>query len=196
MNNDPARQEIVVTDIHMPFGSMVTFMVKWAIASIPALLILVVLGFVFWGVGLGLITSLGSGVRHQPAVTGTTRPGTSTKPQGPTAEEAAYTQNLTVKNVSVGRTSLGEQGVWGEVKNNGERTLREVEITIFCLDSDGKPVFEKTYQPVLVSDFAFGDEGKPLKPGYTRTFGVKLNDAPSDWKGKVEVKITKVQFQS
>jgi len=32
--------EVVVTDIHMSFGSMVTFMVKWALASIPALLIL------------------------------------------------------------------------------------------------------------------------------------------------------------
>lgn len=36
---------VVVTDIHMPFSSMVAFMVKWAIASIPALLILTVIGF-------------------------------------------------------------------------------------------------------------------------------------------------------
>lgn len=38
-------QEVVVTDINMPFGSMVGFMVKWAIAAIPALIILAVL----WG---------------------------------------------------------------------------------------------------------------------------------------------------
>ena len=31
---------VVVTDIKMPFISMVEFMVKWAIASIPALIIL------------------------------------------------------------------------------------------------------------------------------------------------------------
>jgi hypothetical protein len=31
---------VVVTDIDMPFLSMVTFMVKWALASIPAFLIL------------------------------------------------------------------------------------------------------------------------------------------------------------
>jgi hypothetical protein len=42
------RQEIVVTDIHMPFFSMVNFMVKWAIASIPAMIILFVLGVAFW----------------------------------------------------------------------------------------------------------------------------------------------------
>jgi len=34
------RQEVVITDFKMPFGSMVVFMVKWAIASIPALIIL------------------------------------------------------------------------------------------------------------------------------------------------------------
>lgn len=33
-----------ITDIDMPFSSMVGFMVKWAIASIPAFLILLMLG--------------------------------------------------------------------------------------------------------------------------------------------------------
>ncbi|HEX2851751.1 MAG TPA: hypothetical protein VHO24_00835 [Opitutaceae bacterium] len=31
---------VTVTDVRMPFGSMVVFMVKWAIASIPAAMIL------------------------------------------------------------------------------------------------------------------------------------------------------------
>lgn len=31
---------VVVTDVRMPFWSMVTFMVKWALASIPAVIIL------------------------------------------------------------------------------------------------------------------------------------------------------------
>lgn len=195
MNNNAARQEVVVTDVHMSFGSMITFMVKWAIASIPALLILMLLAFAFWAIGLGFITSLGSGVRHQPTMANTNRPGTRTQSQAPSAEETSYIEKLIVRNVSVGKTNLGEQGVWGEVKNNGERTLKEVEVTIYCLGSDGKPVFEKTYHPVLVSDFAFGEEGKVLKPGYSRTFGVKLNDAPSDWKGKVDVKVTKIALQ-
>ena len=37
------KQEVVVVDIKMPFMSMVAFMVKWVIASIPAILILVML---------------------------------------------------------------------------------------------------------------------------------------------------------
>lgn len=35
---------VVVTDIQLPFWSMVTFMVKWVIASIPAFLILMLIG--------------------------------------------------------------------------------------------------------------------------------------------------------
>ena len=43
-----------IVDIYMPFGSMVFFMVKWAIASIPAILILMVLFAIFGGFFLGI----------------------------------------------------------------------------------------------------------------------------------------------
>jgi hypothetical protein len=33
-------QRITITDIDMPFGRMVAFMVKWSFAAIPALLIM------------------------------------------------------------------------------------------------------------------------------------------------------------
>jgi hypothetical protein len=33
-------QPVTVVDIRMPFGSMVVFMIKWALASIPAVLII------------------------------------------------------------------------------------------------------------------------------------------------------------
>jgi len=36
--------EVVVTNIKMPFGSMVVFMVKLAIATIPAMIILTAVG--------------------------------------------------------------------------------------------------------------------------------------------------------
>ena len=36
--------EVVVTNIRMPFWSMVVFMIKWAVAAIPAFAILVILG--------------------------------------------------------------------------------------------------------------------------------------------------------
>ena len=51
-------QEIVINDIRMPFISMVTFMVKWAIASIPAFIILFVLFFVVFALLGGILSSL------------------------------------------------------------------------------------------------------------------------------------------
>jgi hypothetical protein len=38
---------VVVTDINMSFLSMVIFMVKWVVASIPAFIILSIIGAVF-----------------------------------------------------------------------------------------------------------------------------------------------------
>jgi len=40
---------VVVVDLEMPFASMVGFIVKWALASIPALLIILFLAFTFAG---------------------------------------------------------------------------------------------------------------------------------------------------
>ena len=48
-------QTVEISDIDMPFGSMVVFMVKWAIASIPAFLILMFLFAIFGGL-LGILT--------------------------------------------------------------------------------------------------------------------------------------------
>jgi hypothetical protein len=49
--------QVVVTDIKIPFRSMVVLMAKWAIATIPALIILSVIGsIIFW-----LITALMGG---------------------------------------------------------------------------------------------------------------------------------------
>ena len=38
--NSAEETQVVVTDIQMPFSSMVVFMVKWVLAAIPAFLIL------------------------------------------------------------------------------------------------------------------------------------------------------------
>lgn len=51
--NGGIEQQVVVTDIRMPFWSMVIFMVKWAVAAIPAALIL--------GAVIALVTALFSG---------------------------------------------------------------------------------------------------------------------------------------
>jgi hypothetical protein len=47
--SNKGTKTVKISDIDMPFGSMVVFMVKWAIASIPALIILMILFAIFGG---------------------------------------------------------------------------------------------------------------------------------------------------
>jgi hypothetical protein len=192
MNSENGKQEVRVTDIRMPFGSMVLFMVKWAIASIPAMIILFVLGALLWGFLIGLVTRTSRQASSSPSsVVG----GSPNEPSPASSEQTAYLSKILVSKVSVGNDTLGRTGVFGEVKNSGDQTLKRVEITIYCLGPDDKPVFEKTYTPVVVTEMGYGESNQPLKPGYSRQFGVKMDDAPSEWTKKVEVKVTQVEFQ-
>ena len=51
-----SRQEVVVVDVRIPFTSMVALMVKWAIAAVPAVMILFFIA--------GLLSMLFGGVFH------------------------------------------------------------------------------------------------------------------------------------
>lgn len=48
------KNEVVITDIKMPFWSMVVFMIKWAIAAIPAFIVLAILSALVMGFISGL----------------------------------------------------------------------------------------------------------------------------------------------
>ncbi len=56
------ENRVIVTDIQMPFFSMVIFMVKWAIAAIPALFILATLGSIFSAIVSNLLFGDQSGI--------------------------------------------------------------------------------------------------------------------------------------
>ena len=55
------KREVVVTDVKIPFWSMVVLMVKWAAAAIPALIILLVIGSV---VSMVMAAIFGGGMHH------------------------------------------------------------------------------------------------------------------------------------
>lgn len=52
MNNQD--NHVVITDVKMPFMSMVVFMVKWVLASIPAFIILGIIG----GIAAGIFSAM------------------------------------------------------------------------------------------------------------------------------------------
>jgi hypothetical protein len=56
MNTTEEPAPVRIIDIKMPFGSMVVFMVKWAIAAIPALIILATIGALLAGLLVGLFS--------------------------------------------------------------------------------------------------------------------------------------------
>jgi hypothetical protein len=59
--SEPANhdeQKVVVTDIRMPFWSMVIFMVKWVVASIPAFIILLTIMSIIMAVFMTLFGTM------------------------------------------------------------------------------------------------------------------------------------------
>jgi uncharacterized Zn finger protein len=51
-------EKVIITDIQMPFGAMVRFMVMWAIASIPAAIIIGIVMVLFFTVFTAFITGI------------------------------------------------------------------------------------------------------------------------------------------
>ena len=57
-NNPPQTQPVKIIDFDMPFGSMVSFMIKWVLASIPAMMILFAIGFILSMIAISIFGSI------------------------------------------------------------------------------------------------------------------------------------------
>lgn len=117
------------------------------------------------------------------------------------AKQAYVREHLALERFRVGtgrRFGFGnpQPAVFGTIRNRGDSTLTRVQITVYFLGADGKPIAEKRFSPVLVTEFSLSDEG-PLRPGYVRDFGYSVeDDAPSGWTRKARAEITRIEFQS
>jgi hypothetical protein len=106
--DEKSTHRVLVTDVNMPFISMVRFMVKWAIAAIPAFLILIILGAIFWTVVVGFFSGLGSHLSRKTGIEASSSSApasqsskiTSSAPTTQTHDPAiaAYIANVSVKN--------------------------------------------------------------------------------------------------
>ena len=54
-------QKVSVSDVSMPFGSMVVFILKWTLASIPAMLIILILAMIVAGLFGGMFMAMRGG---------------------------------------------------------------------------------------------------------------------------------------
>lgn len=90
-------------------------------------------------------------------------------------------------------------GVEFKLKNKGDRSLKEVEVTVYFKDANGTIIAED-YHPVLVTKYSFSGDNKPLKPNYVWQMEIgkfyKADSVPSEWKeGSVSAKITNIEFE-
>jgi len=58
---DEPVQKVSVSDVSMPFGSMVVFILKWTLASIPAMLIIFLIAMVLAGLFGGMFMAMRDG---------------------------------------------------------------------------------------------------------------------------------------
>jgi hypothetical protein len=84
--------------------------------------------------------------------------------------------------------------VFGKLKNNGNRTLKRVEVTAYFLDGAGNVIFENSFPAVFTGSMMSHDS--PLKPNYIKEFGFKAKNCPTEWsEGKVKLAITDAEFE-
>ncbi len=62
--NPAFAPRVVVTDVDMTIGAMCRFMVKWAIAAIPAVLILTVIWVIVAALLVGMFGGIGGALHH------------------------------------------------------------------------------------------------------------------------------------
>ncbi|MCD1591789.1 hypothetical protein K7H13_13630 [Qipengyuania citrea] len=116
------------------------------------------------------------------------------------SEVEQYIKNVEVYDVEASyRDSMLDGRVPGvdfKVKNNGDRSLDLVEVTVVFYNSEGQPIAEDTFMPVIVSSF---DNDPPLRPGYIwqqeRGSFYAAKSVPDEWQsGKVSAKVTRIEF--
>ncbi|WP_394222738.1 DUF6694 family lipoprotein [Alteromonas gracilis] len=86
------------------------------------------------------------------------------------------------------------------LKNNGERSLDKVKVTVYFQNKNGDTIFEESFNPVLVGSYSIRNS-KPLKAGYVyemengKYFTVKSK--LSEWdESKTVIKIVDIAFTS
>ncbi len=75
-----------------------------------------------------------------------------------------------------------------------ELGLTLVQITIYFLNDRGEAIYEIIYHPLVVRK-SIRSSDKPLKPNYSKKFGVKADDVPYEWSGKVKIIVSDIELQ-
>lgn len=119
------------------------------------------------------------------------------------AEKSAYIDKIEITEFTAKRIDTyrenGVPAVRLGLKNNGDRSLDQVEVIVYFQDESGATIYEESFNPVYVSQFSYGRDNKPLKAGYVYEMEkdryMTLDTPLSQWAdGKAEIKIVNIKF--
>lgn len=152
-----------------------------------------------WGITF-IVVMVGSMVLQFKSVNTLAPTGTANSPQ--ITPEISYFPNLKIENLKTGSGysqfdvpgySQPKKGIYGSIRNVGDKAVNYIELTVFFLDKSGGRIGEKTH--TIISDISFTGDNAPLRPSYVKDFGFSVeSDAPSEWSGKIEAEISKITF--
>ena len=118
------------------------------------------------------------------------------------AEKINYMSNIEVYDFvsKYYESYLGgkDAGVVFKIKNNGNKELKRIQLTVFFKDNSGNIIHEKKFTPI--SEYSWDNNNKSLKPNHIwqmeKGHYYNAENVPSEWKeGSAEVKITSIDFK-
>ena len=107
------------------------------------------------------------------------------------AEAQVYLNQIAVTDIhmSVAETGIGSNVTYldAQMKNNGRRAVREVDLDLTFVDMLNQVVLRRTAHPIKTT--------APLQSGQSRPFRVTFDYMPADWnQGPPTVAVTYVSF--
>jgi hypothetical protein len=118
-----------------------------------------------------------------------------------TSAKKAYMANMQLGKLTVGkgkkyRFGSPNPGLFATLTNKGNRTLNQVEVTVYFYNKKGAIVSEKKLYPVSVSKYRPGRDNDPLKPQKSKKVAYLVKEfAPPSWAGKVQMRVTDIIFK-
>jgi tetratricopeptide (TPR) repeat protein len=83
------------------------------------------------------------------------------------------------------------------IRNNGNRSLDEVEVTVYFYDGNDNAIFEEKYYPILVSSYSLNNTGS-LKPNYIKRQKENnyytIDELGPEWLGKADAIVSDLRF--
>ncbi len=185
----PQTLSVRVTDIRMPFFSMVVFMVKWAVASVPALLMLIVLAVLFWMGTVALFGYLGSLPRRTESPSTATMKEPESKGRGTSAsaqqEAMRKATSVTVVSLTSHEGSLMDYATVNfRYQNTSNKDIRAFEGSVSFHDVLGNEIASDTITvltPVKAGQQGTMVEKLPFVGPFSGLKGKRLDDLKTDW---------------